>query len=66
MTDIISNIVKDIKVQIYRENCLATLLNKFLFANLTIILYIRANMMALLYESFKDSYQKISLSRYQR
>lgn len=40
-----------------------TLLNKFLYAKLTIILYIRVNMMALLFVNSKDTFQKILLSK---
>lgn len=47
----------------HKENYLATLLNKFLYAKLTIISYIRVNMMALLFVNSKDSFQKILLSK---
>lgn len=63
MIDIISNIGNVTKVQIYRENYLVTPLNKFLYAKLTIILYIRVNMMALLFANSKDMFQKIFSSR---
>ena len=63
MIDIISNIGNVTKVQIYKENYLAILLNKFLYAKLTIILYIWVNMMALLFANSKDMFQKIFSSR---